>query len=67
MPAASLILRSAASALVYDAPWYQPPILPKEVIAHPAPRTRARNANQMLILFCCSLAYRHPLIDVLRL
>jgi hypothetical protein len=41
--------------LVYYAPWYQPPILPTQAIAHPAPKTRACNANRVLILSRYSL------------
>jgi hypothetical protein len=41
--------------LVYDAPWYQPVILPSRVIVHPALKTRACNAKQVLILSRCSL------------
>jgi hypothetical protein len=46
----------ALTPVVYDAPWYQPPKLLILAIAHPAPKTRACNANQMPILSSCSLA-----------
>jgi hypothetical protein len=36
--------------LVYDAPWYQPVILPSRVIVHPALKTRACNAKQVTLL-----------------
>jgi hypothetical protein len=51
--------------LVYDAQWYRPLILPGQVIVHPASKTRACNAGQMLILSYCSLVWYRPLIYVL--
>jgi hypothetical protein len=55
------------ACLVYNAPWYRPLILPSRVIVHPAPKTCACNANQVVILPCYSLpvVWRHPLIYVL--
>jgi hypothetical protein len=49
------------SRLVYDAPVRQPLNHLNKAIAHPAPKLRACNANQVLILSCYSLAWRYPL------
>ena len=40
----------------------RPPKLPILAIAHPVPKTRACNANQMPILYSYSLAWCQPLI-----
>ena len=47
--------------LVYNAPVIQPLQHFNSASTHPAPKPRACNANQVLILSCCSLAWRYPL------
>ena len=42
---------------VYDASWYQPLILPSRIIVHPALKTRACNANHVLILSCYNVPH----------
>jgi hypothetical protein len=60
-----ILYEATKEVLVYDASWYQSLILPSRVIVHPALKTRACNANHVLTLSRCSLAWCHPLVYVL--